>query len=57
MSDLFVYVLIAVVAITGATAWLYLPKREPQARDGQGADTTAPAYTLSSGTENAAVHR
>jgi hypothetical protein len=36
MSDLLVYVVIAVVAIAGAAAWLYFPKREPQVRDGQG---------------------
>jgi hypothetical protein len=28
MSDLLVYVVIAVVAIAGAAAWLYFPKRE-----------------------------
>jgi hypothetical protein len=36
MSDPLVYVIIAVVAIAGAAAWLYFPKREPQVRDGQG---------------------
>jgi hypothetical protein len=36
MSDLLVYVIIAVVAIAGAGAWLYFPKREPQVRDTQG---------------------
>ena len=35
MSDLLVYVVIAVVAIAGAAAWLYFPKQEPQVRDGQ----------------------
>jgi hypothetical protein len=51
MFDLLVYVAIAVVAIAGAAAWLCFPKREPQARDGQGVDTAAPAYTLSPGTK------
>ena len=35
MSDLLVYVVIAIVAVTGTVAWLYT-KREPQIRDGQG---------------------
>ena len=35
MSDLLVYVIIAIAAIAGAAAWLYFPKREPQVRDGQ----------------------
>jgi hypothetical protein len=35
MSELLVDVVIAVVAIAGAAAWLYFPKREPQVRDGQ----------------------
>jgi hypothetical protein len=34
MSDLLVYVIIAIAAIAGAAAWLYFPKREPQVRDG-----------------------
>lgn len=48
MSDLLVYVVIAVVAIAGAAAWLYFPKRV------RGADTTAPAHSLSRHKENPA---
>lgn len=47
MSDLFVYVLIAVVAIAGAAAWLYFPKPEPQVRAGRGSPTLPPGFTRS----------
>ena len=50
MSDLLVYVIIAVVAIAGAAAWLYFPKREPQVRDGQGSRHHRPG-SLSPGTK------
>ena len=43
MSDLLVYVVIAVVAIAGAAALLYFPKREPQVRDGQRSRNHSPA--------------
>jgi hypothetical protein len=47
MSDLLVYVIVAVVAIAGAAAWLCFPKREPQARDGAGEPTPPPQPTRS----------
>ena len=55
MSDLFVDVVIAVVAIACAAAWLYFPKQEPQVRDGQGSRHHRPgSLALSRHKENPA---
>jgi hypothetical protein len=57
MTDPLVYVIIAAVAIAGAAAWLYLPKREPQVRDGQGSRHHRPgSLALSRRKENPGRH-